>query len=141
MAFATLSCASHSGGPLRPACQTSPWNLSISHLLLTGLYGITIAPLLHTALRVRAKTDARLTSHTHLCWLPWKLSLLDLARRPPSHVPRPCAPLSNNPIRRLYEVNLSPRSARAGSDASPYRILAARPIRPLCGRCLRSSYL
>ena len=76
----------------------------------------------------------RLPSHTHLCWAPWKLSLVDLARRPPSYVPQSCAPLSNSPIRRLCEAALSPRSAKAGSDAFPCSILSARSIRPLCGR-------
>ena len=38
-------------------CQTSEWELSISHLLLTDLYGISIAPLLHTALRCPTKTN------------------------------------------------------------------------------------
>ena len=65
---------------------------------------------------------------------------LDLARRPPSYVPQSCAPLSNSPIRRLYEAALSPRSARDGSDAFPYSILSARSIRPLCGLLMRDCH-
>ena len=105
---------------------------SLPRPINTGIFGVPGEPLVPLL--------DRLTSHMHLRWTPWKRSLVDLARRPPSHVPRSCAPLSNNPIRRLYEAALSPRSAWACSGASPYSILSARSIRPLCGRCSISAY-
>ena len=60
--------------------------------------------------------------------------------RPPSHQPLPCGPLSNRNITHVYAAALSPRSARAGSDAFPYSILSARSIRPLHGLLMRDCH-